>query len=290
MLPLNFSRIMRLWSDISFYDNQAKDVIIMRKQYVFVDLDGTLLDHKTNRVPSSALDALKMAQDNGHEIILTTGRPPALFYEIDKQLGIDSFIAANGRVVVYKGEIVFERAIPEELLERLRLIATEERLDIAYESMDDFVLESTHGELYKTFCDHFNLRYPRLEPGYYKRHHVYQVNLFYDKGDFKRFESMIPELTFEYSCPFGIDVNTGGGFKEIGIREIMRHQGIDLNDVIAIGDGFNDISMLQFTPNSVAMGNAHEDVRKHAKMVTDHIDKDGLYKAFERLGLMQKKE
>ncbi len=262
----------------------------MRKQYVFVDLDGTLLDHKTNQVPPSAVKALKMAQDNGHEIILTTGRPPALFYEIDKQLGIDSFIAANGRVAVYKGNIVFERAIPEDILDRLRNIAAAERLDIAYESMDDFVLESSYGDLYKTFCDHFNLRYPRLEPGYYKRHHVYQVNLFYDKDDFKRFESLIPELTFEYSCPYGIDVNTGGGFKEIGIREIMRYKDIDINDVIAIGDGFNDISMLRFTPNSVAMGNAHEDVRKHARMVTDHIDKDGLYKAFEQLGLIQKKE
>lgn len=258
----------------------------MNKKYVFADLDGTILDYNTHSVPKSTIKALELARHNGHEIILTTGRPPALFYGIDKELGFHSFIAANGRVVVFHDDIIFESPIPEEDIEAIKELAHLEHFDIAYESMDKFVLESEYEDTYVKFCDHFNLHYPTLEPGYYKGNAIYQISLFYEKDDFKRFEDLIPSLSFEFSCRYGIDVNTKGGFKEVGIKEFMNILGLKQEDIIAIGDGFNDISMLQFADVSVAMGNAHETVQKEAKYVTDRIENDGLYKAFEMLKLL----
>lgn len=258
----------------------------MKKKYIFADLDGTILDYNTHTVPESTIEALKIARQNGHEIILATGRPPALFYGIDKELGFHSFIAANGRVVVYHDEIIFESPIPEHNIDAIREIAQKEKFDIAYESMDGFVLESMYNNTYQKFCDHFNLQYPTLEPNYYKGKSVYQINLFYQKEDFKRFEELVPGLSFEYSCKYGIDVNTQGGFKEVGIIEFMKILELTQDDIIVIGDGFNDISMLQFAKTSVAMGNAHITVQKEATYITDRIENDGLYKAFKMLGLI----
>lgn len=258
----------------------------MRKKYIFIDLDGTILDHQTHSVPESTKLALKLAKENGHEVILTTGRPPALFYGIDQALGINSFIAANGRVVVYQGDILLESPIPTESIEQLIKIANEQQIDIAYESMDAFVLETEYNSLYKKFCDHFHLLYPELESGYYKDKNIYQICMFYDKDDFKKFESFIPNLSFEFSCQYGIDVNTPGGLKEVGIKEIMKHLNLNQEDIIVIGDGFNDISMLQFADISIAMGNAHKDVQKQAKYVTDAIGNDGIYNAFKKFNLI----
>jgi Cof subfamily protein (haloacid dehalogenase superfamily) len=258
----------------------------MKKKYVFVDLDGTILDYNTHSVPDSAKEAIRRARANGHELVLTTGRPPCLFYGIDKELGFTSYIAANGRVVVDRGEVIFDAPIPEETIDSLVAIAHKERFDIAYEGMDNFVLESAYETLYQQFCDHFNLGYPTLEPGYYKGRRIYQISLFYDRSDYKRFETLLPELSFEFSCRYGLDVNTPGGHKEVGIKAFVLHHQLDLSDVIAIGDGYNDISMLQYAPTSVAMGNAYDGVKEHATFTTKRIEEDGLYWAFEQLRLI----
>ena len=81
-------------------------------KYVFVDLDGTVFDHSTRTVPASAKKAISMAKANGHTIVIATGRPPCLFYGIHKELDIDSFIAANGRYAVHKGEVLLNSIIP----------------------------------------------------------------------------------------------------------------------------------------------------------------------------------
>ena len=123
-------------------------------------------------------------------------------------------------------------------------------------------------------------------PDFYKNNNVYQINLFYDKDDFKKFEEVFPDLEFTYSNEFGIDVNTKGGFKERGIKAFIDTYNISIDDCIAFGDGYNDISMFQFVPTSVAMGNSFNEVKKHATLVTDSVSQDGLSKAMKKLGLI----
>ena len=74
--------------------------------------------------------------------------------------------------------------------------------------------------------------------------------------------------------------------KSVGIQKVLEYYGADVTDTIAIGDGGNDIEMLDFCKLSVVMGNAPDIVKHHADIVTDRIDNDGLYKAFETLGLI----
>jgi Cof subfamily protein (haloacid dehalogenase superfamily) len=256
------------------------------KKYVFIDLDGTLVDYNTNTVPQSAIKALQLARKNGHELILTTGRPPALFYGIDQNLGFDSYIAANGRIVVYKGKIIHHKPIPSSAIEQLLEICRNEKIDIAYESQNEFVLESSYNELYKKFCDYFHLKYPKEKPKYYKTTPIYQICMFYTKSDFKRFEKLIPSLSFEYSNPFGLDVNTRGGLKDTGIRVFEKHLNLNRKQIITIGDGYNDISMIRYAEIGVAMGNAFLEVKEAANIITDVVEKDGLFKAFKQLELI----
>jgi Cof subfamily protein (haloacid dehalogenase superfamily) len=258
----------------------------MRKKYVFIDLDGTLMDHETHQVHESTKIALKKARENGHEMILCTGRPPSLLYGIDKDLGFHSIVAANGRVVIYHDEILYENPLSIEAIERLLEISRREGIDLAYEGLHDFALESKHNEIYKKFCDNFHLEYPIYKPGFYKDNKVYQITLFYNQPDFSRFRNEVPSLQIEYSCKYGLDVNTKGGLKEEGIKIFQQKLGIELNDIIAIGDGYNDISMLDYVTHSVAMGNAYDEVKQHASFVTDEISKDGLYKAFLHFDLI----
>ena len=259
---------------------------MMRKKYVFIDLDGTLIDHTTHSIPDSAKKAVLEAQKNGHEIILATGRPKALFYGIDTSLNITSYIANNGRYVVYKDKEIYSDPIPTNLIEKLVDIAKENQIDIAYEGKDVFTLESQHDTLYKKFSDRFNIEEPTLSPGFYQTNDVYQIIMYYQESDFKKFEREIPELGFHYSCEYGLDVNMLSGLKEIGLNKIVEHLGIDKEDTIAIGDGFNDVSLVQEAHIGVAMGDAPDELKNVADFVTKRACEDGLFIAFKHLSII----
>ena len=253
---------------------------------MFLDLDGTLLDHEEHGVPASAIKALKQAEENGHEMIITTGRPPCLFYGIDEELGFNTYIAANGRVVVYKGELIHSEVIETDTIEELIKVMDHNKIDIAYEGMHGYKRRTSYSNLFQKFSDNFHLEIPELDPEYYKTNDIYQIAMFYDKKDFKKFEKIFPMLSFEFSCKYGIDVNNIGGLKEKGIKALMKHLNIKHEDVIAIGDGFNDVSMLKYANIGIAMGNASDFVKKSADFVTDHINEDGIYNAFKKLNLI----
>ncbi len=258
----------------------------MRKKYVFVDVDGTLIDHSTRTIPESTKEAIKIAKENGHEVIINTGRPPCLFYGIDKELGINSYVAANGRYAVHNGEVILNKIIHKNTIEKLIGFAEELEIDLGLEGLHGFKRQSSYSNLYEKFSNNFHLEIPELDPDFYKSNDVYQMTLYYQKDDFMKFQKDFPELTFAYSCEFGIDVNSKGGLKEQGIEAFIERYNIEPSDVIAIGDGFNDISMFNYVETSVAMGNSHDQVKKHASIVTDLVSNDGFYKAFKTLKLI----
>lgn len=66
-----------------------------------------------------------------------------------------------------------------------------------------------------------------------------------------------------------------------GIESILKYYGIKREEIMAFGDGENDIEMLQYAKIGIAMGNADNDVKKAADYITDHIDEDGIYKALQ---------
>lgn len=82
------------------------------------------------------------------------------------------------------------------------------------------------------------------------------------------------------------EVGINGIHKATGMKRYLEYVGIPREDSIAIGDGPNDLQMMDYAGIGIAMGNAREEVKKRADMVTSHIDEDGLYHALDRLGLL----
>ena len=72
-----------------------------------------------------------------------------------------------------------------------------------------------------------------------------------------------------------------------GMKAMMEHFGIDCNEIMAIGDSHNDIEMLDYAAVAVCMGNAPEQVCRHADYVTADTDGDGVYRALVHYGLLE---
>jgi len=219
-------------------------------------------------------------------VILSTGRVPSLFYGVDKKLNIDTYIGANGRLVVHKGRVVLAQYIDKETVQKVVDLSEEIGVDIGFESETDYVINSDNSGFSSKFSDIFHLEYPKVVKNYHLNHDILQLVLFYDKPDYKKFENLFPTLSFNYSNPFGIDVNPRGGLKDVGVKALIEDLGLDLKDTIAVGDGFNDISMIQLVEIGIAMGNACQDLKDVAKYVTDDVDNNGIYNIFKKLELI----
>lgn len=258
----------------------------MHKKYIFLDLDGTIIDHGSNSIPESTKYTIKKLQENGHEIIISTGRPPSLFYGVDKDLDIDSYIASNGRIVVYKGKMILNQYIDKNVVKELVEVAMKNKIDLAFESITDYVLNSHFTDLPAKFSDVFHIHHPEVYEDYHLTNDIYQMILFYTGSDYKKFEEMFPTLSFHYSNEYGIDINEKGGMKDIGLKAIVEYLNIDIKDTIAVGDGFNDVSMIEYAHLGVAMGNAYAHLKEVADIVTDSVDNDGIYNLFKKLNMI----
>jgi len=258
----------------------------MAKKYIFLDLDGTIIDHKSFSIPESTIEAIRLLQENGHMVILSTGRVPSLFYGVDKKLNIDTYIGANGRLVVHKGRVVLAQYIKKDVVQGIVDLALQLGIDIGFESETDYTISSDNSGFSSKFSDIFHLEYPKIVKDYHLNHDILQLVLFYDQPDYKKFEKIFPTLSFNFSNPYGIDVNPRGGLKDVGVKALIEDLGIDMKDTIAVGDGFNDISMIQVVEIGIAMGNACQELKDAATYVTDDVDKNGIYNIFKKLGLI----
>ena len=83
------------------------------------------------------------------------------------------------------------------------------------------------------------------------------------------------------------DITRRGADKGNALRLLAAHEGLDIGECIAFGDGGNDISILRTAGIGVAMGNAADDVKAEADYVTTHIDDNGIANAFRHFGLIR---
>ena len=100
----------------------------------------------------------------------------------------------------------------------------------------------------------------------------------------------VDELSKDYyvvsNIPTSLEILSKKSSKANGLKFVMDYYGFTKDEVLAIGDGNNDISMFNVVTNSVAMGNASENVKKHAKYITSSIENDGFYVILKELEII----
>ncbi len=275
----------------------------MNRKYVFLDIDGTLVGYDA-KIPPSALQALRLAQANGHRIFIASGRARSIVYPwLLEAFPFDGMITAGGAQVFLDGQCIFESVMSEDDLrfvtdyfhrEGIYCNAAGAQQMYAEQSFVDVVLPAMIAAGYspelvdKTFRDVIVL------DTLVKQRDIEKLSFFLSPH---RVEKISEDLlgrfyVTDYSMGdatldtyFG-EMNLAGVDKASGIRRILEHTGTSIEDTIAIGDSRNDAEMLAYVGTAVAMGNATAPIKAMAHYVTTPIDEDGIYNAFAHLGLI----
>jgi Cof subfamily protein (haloacid dehalogenase superfamily) len=267
---------------------------------VTVDMDGTLLDDKS-KISQRSLDVISRAQSQGIIFSICTGR----FFEnisiLAKDYGIDCpLISLNGGKTALApfGECITSYKMPLESAQTTfrRL----EELDAHYFVFGDgFVAISHPGDMHHSQIDFGSRMEKEANTSYFYGKEACKQGIgrgiykFYihAKGDSRKLAHIrnnlldIPDVNLTQSSSSNIEIMPRGVDKGKGVRDLAGYFNIPLDEVMAIGDQDNDLSMLQAAGLSVAMGNATPEVKALADIITLSNAQDGAAEAIERYAL-----
>ena len=269
------------------------------KGIIALDLDGTLLNSK-KELSEGNLAALKKAADEGWEIVPTTGRFYGGMPDFIRGLPFVHYaITINGAYVedllegneIYTAEMPYKQAIDiMKYLDKLPVIYD------CYMDNDAFMTEALKAKvdeivenprIRKMFYD---LRKPVPELKEFLENRgqdVQKIQFFTKDADLRlhlleELPKVFENIAVSSSSPQNIEINQAKATKGLALIALAEYLGLDRSKTIAMGDGLNDISMLEEAGIGIAMANGCDEALDAADWVTSHCDEDGVAKAIEK--------
>ena len=264
----------------------------MKPKFVFLDIDGTLVD-KLETIHPSTVTAVELARRNGHKLFISSGRYKGIMPRCLAPLEFTDGVFAAGANVICGGKVIYNRTFSPENYDRIiSALIRHGAFTVIESQLGDDVLGETYREEFAMmrkwilslggkFLEQTPKSLSNVGKFVYKSADCTNEELQKELGDI----CTIVTMSYPDSSTGG-EIMQAGVNKSVGIHKVLEHYGADVSDTIAIGDGANDIEMLDLCGIGVAMGNAAEIVKQHADIVTDRIENDGLYKAFNMLELI----
>lgn len=256
----------------------------------FFDIDGTLVSFKTHSIPESTKSAIAELKEKGIKTFIATGRP---FYAIDNLDGLefDGYITMNGACCLNRElQVIYSNPVSCDNIDSLIRYQKEVFSFPCMFASKDEVFVNRIDENVEEIIRQINFITPDIRPleDACKEEVLQLMGFFGIEREPEIMEIALPDCIAARWSPLFTDIVAKGTSKQTGMDCLLDFYDINIRDVIAFGDGGNDIPMLQHAPLSVAMGNAREEVKKSASYITDHIDEDGIRKALEHLEIIGK--
>ncbi|HYK74097.1 MAG TPA: Cof-type HAD-IIB family hydrolase [Pseudoneobacillus sp.] len=255
------------------------------KKIVFFDIDGTLLDHDKN-LPQSTKKALTLLKENGVFVAIATGRAPFMFENLRKELDIDSFVSFNGQYVVFENKVIYENPLDKDEIHRIYLNSKQNGHPLVF--MNEHTMKSSveHHKFIEESMGSLKFTHPERNEEFYHTTPIYQSLLFCEEREEHLYTSDYSKFHFIRWHPYSVDVLPAGGSKAEGIKRMIDNLGFNIEDVYAFGDGLNDIEMLRAVGTGVAMGNAVEEAKSQANLVTRDVSEEGIWYGLKELQLI----
>lgn len=271
----------------------------MKYKLLVLDVDGTLLNDE-REISKRTLAALLKVQQMGVRIVLAFGRPTYGLMPLAKTLELGNYggfvLSYNGCQIIkaQNGEILFERRINPEMLPYLEKKARKNGFAIFTYHDDTLITDSPDNEYIKNEALLNNLK-------------IIKEDEFSTAIDFAPCKCMLVSdkekaligleqhwekrlagtLDAFRSEPYFLEVVPCGVNKANTLGALLEHLGVTREEVIAVGDGVCDVTMLQLAGMGVAMGHSQDSVKVCADYVTASNEEDGVALAVEKLILAE---
>jgi len=252
-----------------------------------LDLDGTLTNSKKEITPPTLL-AIEETIRRGVKIILASGRP---VLGIKKIAQILNLYEKGGYIIAYNGgqiidcltnKVIFERLLPINCYNEICELARE--FGVCALTYDEHGVVAESDDTAYVIKEAYNNSIPIRKVARIENEITPPVVKFMIVGEPEKISTALDEAQKRFkgrinvflSEPYFMELTSPGIEKKSALKFLIEHLGIQREELTAIGDGLNDIPMLEFAGYAVAMANAYDEVKKIADYITLSNEEDGI--------------
>ncbi|UUD36570.1 HAD family hydrolase [Mycoplasmopsis citelli] len=278
-------------------------------EYVFFDLDGTLLNSKKEILPSSK-EAIATLKKLNKKMSIITGRPPYLAKEEFLSLNLHyPVICCNGALIYdfYKNKIVYKNPIDPQSTKQVFDILIKNNVTFLIYTTTKGILGFYNKETLPEWFSWISSTNAKRKPEnqFPFEYHTYfewkALNFEITKEEIVKFlviksdsrledaQQAATELTnvsniyMINSQAKVFDIMPVGISKGDSLKKLAQLYEINLDKTLVFGDEDNDISMFKVAKYSVAMGQSKDAVKQHASYITTSNDEDGIYQFLNKI-------
>ena len=259
----------------------------MSKKLLALDIDGTLTNTQKDITPAT-LEKIIEAQEKGNIVAIASGRPLPGIRKIADTIELDRFggyvLAFNGgRIVDYStGEVVYQAVLDNDVVRDIYDYCLKAGCGmVTYDG--DRVITGTDIDGYMTFEASINhMEIMRIDN--FREYIDFPLNKCLLTADPDKAEKIEQELAEKFgdqlnifrSEPYFVEIMPPNVHRATSLEKLLEVLDMDRKDLVACGDGYNDLTMIEYAGVGVAMANAQDIVKEHADYITLSNDEDGL--------------
>lgn len=259
----------------------------MKYKLLVLDLDGTLTNTKKEITPNT-LQTLTEAQEQGIKIVLASGRPTYGVAPLAEKLQLDKY---EGYILSYNGgeiinwktkELMYKNLLDHAILPYLYKCAQQNHFAIlSYE--EEYVLTEYPDDEYVIKEARLNgMKIKKVENFLAAIKHPIAKCLIVGEPnrlavlEKEMHEHLKDQMGVFRSEPYFLELVPKGIDKAQSLAVLLKEINMTKEEMIAVGDGFNDLSMIKFAGLGVAMANAQDVVKENADYITLSNEEDGV--------------
>lgn len=259
----------------------------MKYKVLVLDIDGTLTNTK-KEITYRTKSAITRIMEQGVTVVLASGRPISGIEPIARELELDKY---NGYILAFNGariiecsnkKIIHDQTLSRDMILKLYDLSKLYNVSILSYDKDSIVTEMPNDE-YVNIEARIN-KMPIKEVENFKEYVDYPVNkcLMVGEGEYlakveeEVREKVKGEISVYRSEPYFLECVPLNIDKAASLEKLLEYIHCTKDEMIACGDGYNDISMIKYAGLGVAMENAREEVKEVADILTLSNDEDGV--------------
>ena len=253
------------------------------------DVDGTVMTHNQELTPRTREAAAKL-KARGIRFAIISGRPPRGMRMLVEPLGLTAPMAGfnGGQFTGPDLSPIEDHALAPEAARRTHDLLLAKGIGIwVFDGLDWFVRDPNgpHVAHEQHAVEYDPIVVSDFDKALAAAHKIVGVSDDYDglariEGEMQAALGNTAAAT--RSQKYYLDVTHPQANKGVGVQRLAALMGVPMDEVAVIGDGGNDVAMFQQSGLSIAMGNASDEVKKHARFVTGSNEEDGFADAVEK--------
>lgn len=252
----------------------GSDVMMNYKMVVF-DYDGTLKYLHETKITQSVENVLRGLKALGLKVVVATGRPHNYCQYLLEEGLIDCLISANGSLAKTKDEVIYQNIVEPAQVQSLYDYAHKKQLPLVFYSHEMETNGFSNRHLIRGLQESMNLTAEELLPFVEKRSQDYYLLCAYlPTPEEELLKRQCPEMTIYRWHQDIVSCLSCMVTKLDGITAVMARFGVTSDELIAVGDGGNDLEMIKLAAEGVAVKGGSKLLQQQADYVIHSVGED----------------